>query len=78
MNPITYTYTTTVSVTVDIHTGRVSKVTIDDENVEWTRVLEAFGVDEVGNITALDVEGPEVATALRCAERVTFPAWTFG
>ena len=75
---LTYTCTTTVSVTVDLQARRVSKVTIDDENVDWSTVIDAYGVDQAGNVTALAADAPEVAGALRCAEDETLPAWTFG
>lgn len=78
MKSVTYTCATTVSVTVDLRARRISKVTVDDENVDWTSVIEAFGADEIGQVTTLGIDAPEVATALRCAERESFPAWTFG
>lgn len=78
MNAVTYTCAVTVSVTVDLHTGRISRVRVDDENVDWTTVIDAYGVDEVGHVTALAADAPKVAEALRCAENGTFPAWTFG
>ena len=78
MKVVTYTCTTTVSVTVDLHSRRVRKVTVDDENVDWRTVIGAYGVDDVGQVMALAPDTPEVAEALRCAENETFPAWTFG
>ena len=75
---VTYTCTTTVSVTVDLRAREVSKVSVDDENVDWSTVIDAYGVDEAGEVTALAADAPEVAEALRCAEDQTFPAWTFG
>ena len=65
--------TVPVSVEVDITTGEVLRVVVEDDRHEWAEPLTGWGVDTAHNPTADQLDAARTA-----ADDAEWPVWEFG